>query len=127
MPSDQQESHTPAAEGQEAPAQTEHLSIKVTDNNNELVFKIKKSTEMEKLMESFCEHHGKTRGSVRFLFEGERLNGSETPDSLEMEDNDTIEVYHEQMGGNGLYTGAPISGSGEGKQATHRSLWRRNH
>ncbi|KAK7708063.1 SUMO protein smt3 [Diaporthe eres] len=92
----QHTSNSPAAEGQEAPAQTEHLSIKVTDNNNELVFKIKKSTKLEKLIDSFCERHGKDPGSVRFLFEGDRIKKSDTPDSLEMEDGDTIEVFYEQ-------------------------------
>ncbi|KAK7731249.1 SUMO protein smt3 [Diaporthe eres] len=100
----QHTSNSPAAEGQEAPAQTEHLSIKVTDNNNELVFKIKKSTKLEKLIDSFCERHGKDPGSVRFLFEGDRIKKSDTPDSLEMEDGDTIEVFYEQTGGNGLCT-----------------------
>ncbi|KAG6361901.1 hypothetical protein INS49_010130 [Diaporthe citri] len=104
MPSNQHGSNSPAADGQEPPAQTEHLNIKVTDNNNELIFKIKKSTKLEKLMDSFCERHGKTLDSVRFLFEGKRVQGSETPDSLEMEDGDTIEVYQEQLGGNGLCT-----------------------
>ena len=38
--------------------------------------------------------------SVRFLFEGQRINDEQAPKDLEMEDNDTIEVYQEQTGGN---------------------------
>lgn len=109
MSSDQHGANGPAAEGHEAPAQTELLNIKVTDNNNELTFKIKKSTKMEKLMEAFCERHGKALRAVRFLFEGERIQGFQTPESLEMEDGDTIEVYHEQEGGDGLFSEAPVS------------------
>jgi hypothetical protein len=33
----------------------------------------------------------------RFLFDGKRINDDETPKLLEMEDNDSIEVYQEQV------------------------------
>ncbi|KAI3397469.1 hypothetical protein diail_10681 [Diaporthe ilicicola] len=103
MSSDQHENGSPAAERQEAPAQTEHLNIKVTDNNNEVFFKIKKSTKLEKLMGAFCERQGKTVNSVRFLFEGQRVQPNDTPDTLEMQDGDTLEVHQEQVGGSGLF------------------------
>jgi len=111
----------------EAPAAggaTEHLNIKVTDNNNEVFFKIKRSTKLEKLMSAFCDRQGKTLNSVRFLFEGQRVQPTDTPDTvsqtpifpsphsreralliisiclqLEMQDGDTLEVHQEQVGG----------------------------
>ena len=64
-----------------APA-VEHLNIKVTDNNNEVFFKIKRSTKLEKLMTAFCERQGKTLASVRFLFEGQRVQPTDTPDTV---------------------------------------------
>lgn len=64
------------------PPPTEHLNIKVTDNNNEVFFKIKRSTKLEKLMTAFCERQGKTPASVRFLFEGQRVQPSDTPDTV---------------------------------------------
>jgi hypothetical protein len=88
------------AERQEAPAaNSEHLNIKVTDNSNEVFFKIKRSTKLEKLMTAFCERQGKSISSVRFLFEGSRVQPSDTPDQLEMADGDTLEVHQEQVGG----------------------------
>ena len=69
----------------EAPAaggNSEHLNIKVTDNNNEVFFKIKRSTKLEKLMTAFCERQGKTISSVRFLFEGQRVQPGDTPDTV---------------------------------------------
>ncbi|KEY71618.1 hypothetical protein S40285_06145 [Stachybotrys chlorohalonatus IBT 40285] len=87
------------AERQEAPANSEHLNIKVTDNNNEVFFKIKRSTKLEKLMTAFCERQGKALSSVRFLFEGSRVQPTDTPDQLEMADGDTLEVHQEQVGG----------------------------
>ncbi|KAI1764048.1 ubiquitin-like protein [Hypoxylon sp. FL1150] len=97
--SGENESGSPAAERQDAPAGSEHLNIKVTDNNNEVFFKIKRSTKLEKLMTAFCERQGKNVESVRFLFEGQRVQKSDTPDSLEMADGDTLEVHQEQVGG----------------------------
>ncbi|KAJ4394297.1 SUMO protein smt3 [Gnomoniopsis smithogilvyi] len=73
----------------------------VTDNNNEVFFKIKRSTKLEKLMNAFCERQGKTLQSVRFLFEGQRVQPTDTPDTLEMQDGDTLEVHQEQVGGHG--------------------------
>jgi hypothetical protein len=60
----------------------EHLNIKVTDNNNEVFFKIKRSTALKKLMDAFCERQGKAPNSVRFLFDGSRVNPTDTPDSV---------------------------------------------
>nr|CAD7572434.1 unnamed protein product [Timema californicum] len=37
--------------------------------------------------------------SLRFLFDGRRINDDETPKQLEMENDDVIEVYQEQTGG----------------------------
>lgn len=85
--------------GAEAPPQSEHLNIKVTDNNNEVFFKIKRSTKLEKLMNAFCERQGKDSKTVRFLFEGTRVTAQDTPETLDMNDGDTLEVHQEQIGG----------------------------
>ena len=61
---------------------TEHLNINVTDNNNEVFFKIKRTTQLKKLMDAFCERQGKSIQSVRFLFDGQRVNSSDTPDTV---------------------------------------------
>lgn len=79
--SDTHENGSPNAERNEAPA-AEHLNIKVTDNNNEVFFKIKRSTKLEKLMNAFCERQGKSIQSVRFLFEGQRVQPTDTPDTV---------------------------------------------
>lgn len=79
---------------------SEHLNIKVTDNNNEVFFKIKRSTKLEKLMSAFCERQGKTLSSVRFLFEGQRVQPQDTPD--------TVSFF--------LSLSAPPSGSADARQ-----------
>ncbi|KAF2458917.1 ubiquitin-related domain-containing protein [Lineolata rhizophorae] len=84
---------------EDAPAQTEHLNIKVTDNNNEVFFKIKRTTQLKKLMDAWCERSGKSPASVRFLFDGTRVGAHDSPETLEMQDGDTLEVHQEQIGG----------------------------
>ncbi|KAF2484375.1 ubiquitin-related domain-containing protein [Neohortaea acidophila] len=79
--------------------QSEHLNIKVTDSNNEVFFKIKRTTQLKKLMDAFCERQGKTPQSCRFLFDGQRVNPTDNPELLDMQDGDTLEVHQEQIGG----------------------------
>ena len=54
---------------------------------------------MGKLKKSYSERQGVPLNSLRFLFDGRRINDDETPKQLEMENDDTIEVYQEQVGG----------------------------
>lgn len=76
------DSGSPQNNKAEEPAQSEHLNIKVTDNNNEVFFKIKRTTQLKKLMDAFCERQGKSATSVRFLFDGQRVNPTDNPDSV---------------------------------------------
>jgi len=65
---------------EDAPQATEHLNIKVTDNASEVFFKIKRSTQLKKLMDAFCQRSGKSRQSVRFLFDGQRVQDTDSPE-----------------------------------------------
>jgi len=59
------------------------MTITVRDNHGgQLQFKIKKQTRLGKLMNAFCERMGKTPQGVRFLWEGERINGTDSPESV---------------------------------------------
>ena len=88
-----------ADEQEEKPA-TDALNLKVvTQDGNEIFFKCKMTTPLEKLMKAFCNRQGVAASSVRFLFEGTRINPNSTPKELEMEDGDVIDVMVEQQGG----------------------------
>jgi len=80
--SDQPPSPSPVGEKPEEAQQSEHLNIKVTDNNNEVFFKIKRTTQLKKLMDAFCERQGKDIRSCRFLFDGTRVNPTDNPESV---------------------------------------------
>lgn len=65
-----------------APPPVEHLNIKVTDGNNEVFFKIKRTTKLDKLMNAFCERQGKQMSTVRFLFDGQRVQPGDSPENV---------------------------------------------
>jgi small ubiquitin-related modifier len=73
---------SPNVQKPEDAGQTEHLNIKVTDNNNEVFFKIKRTTQLGKLMNAFCDRQGKNITSVRFLFDGQRVQPQDNPDTV---------------------------------------------
>ena len=71
----------------------------IGQDSNEIHFRVKQTTQMGKLKKSYSERVGVPVTSLRFLFDGRRINDDETPKALEMEQDDVIEVYQEQTGG----------------------------
>merc|ERR1712029_489935 len=83
-----------------ADSSTEYIKLKVVgQDSNEIHFRVKQTTQMGKLKKSYSERVGVPIASLRFLFDGRRINDDETPKQLEMEPDDVIEVYQEQTGG----------------------------
>ena len=67
----------------------------IGQDSNEIHFRVKQTTQMGKLKISYSERVGVPVTSLRFLFDGRRINDDETPKALEMEQDDVIEVYQE--------------------------------
>lgn len=76
-----------------------HINLKVTDGSSEIFFKIKRTTPLRRLMDAFAKRQGREMDSLRFLYDGVRIQPDQTPDDLDMEDNDIIEAHREQIGG----------------------------
>ncbi|MQL82888.1 hypothetical protein Taro_015368, partial [Colocasia esculenta] len=77
-----------------------HINLKVKgQDGNEVFFRIKRSTQLRKLMNAYCERQSVDFQSIAFLFDGRRLRGEQTPDELEMEDGDEIDAMLHQTGG----------------------------
>ena len=68
-------------------SETEFLSYfqVVGQDSNEIHFRVKQTTQMGKLKKSYSERVGVPVSSLRFLFDGRRINDDETPKALEME------------------------------------------
>ncbi|KZS95321.1 ubiquitin-like protein [Sistotremastrum niveocremeum HHB9708] len=89
------EDATPKTEDPNAP-----INIKVlTSTGEEVFFKIKRNTKLSKLQGAYANKVGKDIQTIRFLYEGDRIQEDDTPASLNMDDNDTIDVMVEQVGG----------------------------
>ncbi|GAA0140953.1 hypothetical protein Leryth_022953 [Lithospermum erythrorhizon] len=77
-----------------------HINLKVKgQDGNEVFFRIKRSTQLKKLMNAYCERQSVEIASIAFLFDGRRLRAEQTPDELEMEDGDEIDAMLHQTGG----------------------------
>ena len=86
-----------------------HLNLKVMAQDGSVVqFKIKRRTPLKKLMTAYCDRMGKQVNSLRFVFDGNRINEDDTPIVLDMADDDQIEVFQDQIGGRGTDADARV-------------------
>ncbi|XP_059105464.1 small ubiquitin-related modifier 2-like [Peromyscus eremicus] len=69
-----------------------------TENNEHTKFKIKRHTPLSKLMKAYCERQGLSMRQIRFWFDGQPINETDTPAQLDVEDEDTIDVFQQQTG-----------------------------
>ncbi len=88
-----------------------HVIIHVTFSNvfnlvirsgsgEEITFKIKKDSQLNKAFAAYCERVGVALESVRFLFDGEAVRGEKTLRGIGMkQDYTVIEAVMEQTGG----------------------------
>eukprot|EP00299_Pterocystis_sp_00344_P007299 c229_g1_i1.p1 GENE.c229_g1_i1~~c229_g1_i1.p1 ORF type:complete len:109 (-),score=28.13 c229_g1_i1:111-404(-) len=77
-----------------------HINLNVKNQDGtEMHFKIKRNTKLEKLMSVYCQRQSVPRQSIVFLFDGKQVGDTMTPEELEMEDGDSIDVMLHQTGG----------------------------
>ncbi|KAI5454807.1 SUMO protein smt3 [Naganishia albida] len=77
----------------------QEVEVVTSTDGNEVFFKIKRTTKLNKLKNAYAERVGKQVTSIRFFYDGRRVQDEDTPESLELEDGDAIEVQLEQVGG----------------------------
>ena len=70
------------------------VAIEVKDWNNKVIyFKVKLTTQLGKLKNSWSERMGIQLSRLRFVFQSKHINDDDTPETLKMKDGDIIEVY----------------------------------
>ncbi|XP_048665745.1 small ubiquitin-related modifier 3-like [Marmota marmota marmota] len=80
--------------------ENDHINLKVVEQDGSVVqFKIKRHTPLSKLMKAFCERQSLSMRQLRFRFDRQPINETDTPAQLEMEDKDTIDGFQQQTGG----------------------------
>uniref|UniRef100_A0A8C6RA47 Small ubiquitin-related modifier n=1 Tax=Nannospalax galili TaxID=1026970 RepID=A0A8C6RA47_NANGA len=58
----------------------DHINLKVAGLDGSVVqFKIKRRTPLSKLMKAYCERQGLSMRQIRFLFDGQPINETDTP------------------------------------------------
>ena len=91
-----------------------HINLKVvTQDGNEIYFKCKATTQLGKLMDAFCNRQGISTNSVRFLFDGNKINKIQTPEQLDMENGNVIDALIEQYGNVGEWEPVHTSSGAE--------------
>jgi hypothetical protein len=78
-----------------------HLTLKVQDTaGRTLVRTVRRAEKLQGLMDAYyASVPDVALGTGRFLYDGRRLAGWQTPAELEMEDDDEIDFFTELMGG----------------------------
>ena len=78
----------------------DHINLEVVGQDDSVVrFKIKRHTPLSKLMKAYCEQQGLSMRQIRFQFDRQPVNETDTPAQSEREDEDTIDVFQQQTGG----------------------------
>ncbi|KAL4162695.1 hypothetical protein PRNP1_003227 [Phytophthora ramorum] len=78
----------------------EAITIRVKDQSGEeTFFKVKPNTKMDKIFSAYAQRKGVPAAALRFLLDGTRISGDQTPKMLELEDQDQIDCALEQVGG----------------------------
>ena len=72
-------------------------STTIRQTGEETFFKIKKSTRMQKVFDTYAQRKGIQASSLRFLLDGEKIGAEQTPKMLELDDQDQIDCMLEQV------------------------------
>lgn len=62
-------------------------------------FKLKRQTALSKLRKAYCECPGLSTTQIRYRFDGQAVNKTDTPAQSETEDEDVTGVFQPQTGG----------------------------
>jgi small ubiquitin-related modifier len=78
----------------------EAMTIKIKYNESTTVFRVKGETLFCKVTKAYCDKVGHPITSMRFMFDGERINDDKQSISeLGLEDGDTVDAFLQQVGG----------------------------
>ena len=82
---------------------TERLRIKLVSNTNkEVLFEVSGKTKLGTVMHAYCNRLKIPINSVRFLFDGNRINEGLLVSQAGLEQDDIIDVQEAMEGGGGL-------------------------
>jgi small ubiquitin-related modifier len=78
----------------------EHIHITIKDpQGDETYFMVKRTTRMGKLFHTFCKRTNVDPSTIRFFFQGERINEDSTPNDVGLRDGDKLDAFVRQTAG----------------------------
>ncbi len=84
---------------EEEKGETTQVTLRVKEQTGEeMFFKVKGTTKMQKVY-SYAQRRGVQPSAIRFMLNGQRIRPEDTPNMLELQDDDQIDVVLETVGG----------------------------
>lgn len=80
-----------------------YIKLKVqSQNNRDQYFTIRRNEALQTVLIGYCKLEGIEFDTTRFIFENNRVQPWDTPEKLEMEEEDVIDAFEEMLGGGAL-------------------------
>ena len=83
-----------AQQQQQAAAPSLNIRLHKVPEGEDVFFKVKTTTKLQKVFDAYATARYPGR-DLRFLLDGERLRGDQTPGDVDMEDGDQIDVFED--------------------------------
>ena len=90
----QQQQQTAGPAPASPPAPSLNIRLHKVPEGDEVFFKVKTTTKLQKIFDAYAMARYPGR-DLRFLLDGERLRGDQTPADVDMEDGDQIDVFED--------------------------------
>ncbi|KAJ7577919.1 ubiquitin-related domain-containing protein [Mycena floridula] len=75
------------------------MNLIIVWNDQNVTIKVKTNQAFKKIFEAAEKRFGKEPGTFKFTYDGNRVQVTDTPAELGMEDGDQIDAHLEQVGG----------------------------
>jgi len=75
------------------------LQISVVHESRTIKFAVKPTQKLEKVFNAAATQLNMDPSTLKFMYNGQRVNANDTPEQLEMEDDDQIDANLQQIGG----------------------------
>jgi len=84
----------------ETPKENDRISLRIVgQDGGEVYFKVRSNTPFHKIAKAYCDRKGVSAQSIRFLFDGQRVNDDDNAEKLGLQDDDVIDALLQQVGG----------------------------
>lgn len=78
----------------------ERITIMISDDHdNGMQFRIKPNVPLKKMFQHYADKQSVSRNDLRFYYNGQKLQDTDTAESVGIGDKDRIEVLKQQIGG----------------------------